>query len=303
MEPSVGEYERTRPKKRRHRIVAEGAREMAYFRCLTHPYKAAAQRCDRCSQMFCEACLQESDWGYVCDHCQGEFTRRKELQRHRLRRLLRSRAWIPILAVLGLGAAMAVLVMSLANGNDLRRDLATKMRLLFDGSDPENGVLISAAAIGGRAVAPSGSAEGFDVTNLIDGVNEPDLNGWRSTHTEFPQDVVVQANLRGPMGRVVVLNHPLEPPATQVRHAQILVSDEDPLERPEALELLGAVDLQALPDEIIELPTVVARYLVFRIVSTRGDSTYASIGELEVRGPPLEPGDPGLTLRRDVPEL
>ncbi len=291
------------PGVQRHLIVSVNAREKVHYRCWVHQTHAARHRCNKCGRMFCDDALKTSSWGHVCDICHAEIDRKEVLDRQWLRRVIFSRNWIPIGLVMVASLMMSTQLYFASNGLDLRRDLAVKMRLFFEGSNPENGVVMSSAVVGGRAAAPGGSAKGFEVINLIDGVNEPDLAGWRSAGRETPQDVVLRVGLRGPVARVDFYNHPLEGMDSYPRRVQILVADEDPALEPEGLNLVHEATLEPLPVQFVEIPETIGRYVVVRVLENYGSRTYTSIGEVEVRGPKREDDPATRTLDAAVPRF
>ena len=277
----VGESGKRPPSRR---IFAESARELALYRCTVYPTRVASQRCDHCARMFCDEALNDTDWGYVCDVCQGQLERREELDRTALRRHVFSWNWLPVGIVLTLSLLMAVQLFIVSNGSDLRGDLAVKMRLLFDGADRSRGALVSASAVGGQAHAPAGSQEGHGADALVDGLVETDFPAWRSATVVFPQDVVLKMNLRTPIATIDILNHPSEPPASYVRRLQVFTSREvDPREDPSGLKFIRQAELDAAPSVRIEIPTEVTRYVLLRLLAHGGHEGYVSIGEIEVR--------------------
>ena len=277
----VGETGKRPPSRR---IFAESARELALYRCTVYPTRVASQRCDHCARLFCDEALNDTDWGYVCDVCQGQLERREELDRTALRRNVFSWNWLPVGIVLTLSLLMAVQLFIVSNGSDLRGDLAVKMRLLFDGADRSRGALVSASAVGGQAHAPAGSQEGHSADALVDGLVDPDFPAWRSANVEFPQDVVLKMNLRTPIATIDILNHPSEPPASYVRRVQVFTSREvDPREDPSGLKFIRQAELDAAPSVRIEIPTEVTRYVLLRLLAHGGHAGYVSIGEIEVR--------------------
>ena len=277
----VGEPAKRPPSRR---IFAESARELALYRCTVFPTRVATQRCDHCARLFCDEALNDSDWGYVCDVCQGQLERRVELDRTALRRNVFSWNWLPVGIVLGLSLLMAVQLFIVSNGSDLRGDLAVKMRLLFDGADRTRGALVSASAVGGRAFAPTGAREGHGPEMLVDGLNESDFAAWRSADARFPQDVVLKMNLRTPIATIDILNHPDEPAASYARRVQVFTSREvDPREDPSGLKFIRQAELDPAPSVRIEIPTEVTRYVVLRLMANGGHRDYVSIGEIEVR--------------------
>ncbi len=266
------------------RLFPQGAREMALYRCTVYPTRVASQRCDHCGRLFCDEAMHDTAWGHVCTVCRGQLERRAELRRTSLRRSLWSVNWIPFGIVMALSLAMAAQLYVVSNGSDLRRDLAVKMQLLFDGSDPTRGALVSAAAVGGRATAAGGSQAGHEADALIDGLVHPDFPAWRSADTAFPLDLVLKLNLRSPVASVTIRNHPSEPPASYPRRLQVLTSyDADPRIDAAELALARDVDLDAQPETRIEFPISIARYVVLRVSSNHGHAAYVSIGEIDVR--------------------
>lgn len=277
----VGEPAKRPPSRR---IFAESARELALYRCTVYPTRVASQRCDRCARLFCDEALNASDWGYVCDVCNGQLELRAKLDRTALRRNVFSWNWLPVGIVLALSLLMAVQLFIVSNGSDLRGDLAVKMRLLFDGADRSRGALVSASAVGGRAFAPAGAQEGHGAEALVDGLVETDFPAWRSADARFPQDLVLKMNLRTPIATIDVMNHPNEPASSYPRRVQVFTSREvDPREDPSGLKFIRQADLDAAPSVRIEFPTEVTRYVVLRLLANGGHREYVSIGEIEVR--------------------
>ena len=291
------------PGVQRHLIAPVNAREKVHYRCWVHQTHAAQHRCNKCGRMFCDDCLRLSSWGHVCDVCHAEIERKEVLDRQWLHRVVFSRNWIPIGLVMLASLLMSAQLYLASNGMDLRRDLAVKMRLFFEGSNPENGVVMSSAVVGGRAAAPGGSARGFEIINLIDGINEPDLAGWRSVESGSPQDVVLRVGLRGPVARVDFYNHPLEAMDSYPRRVQILVADEDPALDPESLKLVHETVLEPLPVQFVDIPETIGRYVVVRVLENYGSRAYTSIGEVEVRGPRRESKPETQILDVAVPRL
>ena len=277
----VGEPAKRPPSRR---IFAESARELALYRCTVYPTRVATQRCDHCARLFCDEALNDSDWGYVCDVCQGQLERRVELDRTALRRNVISWNWLPVGIVLFLSLLMAVQLFIVSNGSDLRGDLAVKMRLLFDGADRSKGALVSASAVGGRAYSPAGAQEGHGPEMLVDGLNEADFPAWRSADAVLPQDVVLKMNLRTPIATIDIMNHPDEPADSYPRRVQVFTSREvDPREDPSGMKFIRQAELDPAPSVRIEIPTEVTRYVVLRLLANGGHEGYVSIGEVEVR--------------------
>ena len=284
----VGEPAKRPPSRR---IFAESARELALYRCTVYPTRVASQRCDRCARLFCDEALNSTDWGYVCDVCNGQLEARAEMDRTSLRRSVFSVNWIPVAIVLVLSLLMAVQLFIVTNGSDLRGDLAVKMRLLFDGADRSRGALVSASAVGGRAFSPAGSQEGHGPEKLIDGLVETDFPAWRSADTRFPQDLVLKTNLRTPIATIDIMHHPDEPTASYPRQVQVFTSREvDPREDPAGLKFIRQVELDPAPSVRIEIPTEVTRFVVLRLLAHGGHPDYVSIGEIEVRSRPENDG-------------
>jgi hypothetical protein len=277
----IGEPAKRPPSRR---IFAEGARELALYRCTVYPTRIATQRCDHCARLFCDEALSDSDWGYVCDVCSVQLERRAELDRTALRRNVFSWNWLPVGIVLGLSLLMAVQLFIVSNGSDLRGDLAVKMRLLFDGADRSKGALVSASAVGGRAYSPAGFQEGHGPEALVDGLAEVDFPAWRSANARFPQDLVLKMNLRTPIATIDILNHPSEPADSYLRQVQVFTSREvDPREDPSGMKFIRQADLDSASSVRIEIPTEVTRYVVLRLLANGGHAEYVSIGEVEVR--------------------
>ena len=288
---------------RGYRLVAQGARELAHYRCGNHFQRLATQRCDSCSRLLCDECLRDTDWGHVCGVCEDQMYRRAELDRYRVRHAIFNTDMVPVLVVFALSVLMAGNLFLLSGGVDLRRDLGVKMQLFMEGSDPTNGILVSARANGGRATAASPAVAAFGVENLIDGLNEPDFGAWRSSEATFPQDIVLQMNLRGPIGRLEIRNHPLEPTDTWPSRAQILYADDDPRANPSDLTLIREVTLGERPSWRVDFDPIIARYVVVRLLANHGSSSYVSVGEIEVRTPPRAESPDSRVLDPAMPRI
>ena len=115
---------------------------------------------------------------------------------------------------------------------------------------------------GGELLAISSTADpegDHGPKRLQDGLFDPQFTAWRSAGPDFPLTAIYTVRFRTPVQKVVIWNHPDEPPASYIRFTA------------------AAPDLKLVFD--VDTPVPV-RYAMLKIYSTFGAADYVSAAEI-----------------------
>ncbi len=128
---------------------------------------------------------------------------------------------------------------------------------------------------------------------IVDGLFEERLPGWRSGGMPtYPLEIVLWSQNEFELGKVVIWNHPLEPPESFIDEFEIYSSPVDPRVDRRQLELLGEFSspraigaaVHLLDDSFPE-----ARWYLLRINSNHGLADYLTAAEIGIFAPAPEP--------------
>ncbi|MDE2901673.1 MAG: discoidin domain-containing protein [Chloroflexota bacterium] len=187
--------------------------------------------------------------------------------------------------LLAAGVIPAVLALRTTQEEGIEPELVRRIQVgLQQGSNLDGeGFDLLELVNGGELLSITSTAEGDHGPNrLQDGLFDPQFNAWRSAGPDFPLTAIYQVRFRTPVRKVIIWNHPQEPPASYIREFEVLASLEDPRTHPDALVSIGRFtaadpDLKLVFD--VDTPVPI-RYAVVRIYSTFGAADYASAAEI-----------------------
>ena len=276
--------------------------------CYQHPHRVVKTACARCKTPYCDECLETRDNGLFarivakderkpapmfCERCVDEIealtaleAERKRPLHQRLRPtrdgLRRTAIYAAVIAAVTIPMFFAV--RSMSETTITPEELARIKIGLSGGYLSPEGVNLLADAFGGKFVRASAASQpGHEPARLIDSYAQPEVPGWRSATSSVPIELVFRLDQRTRFNMLVLKPHPSEPPETNIKELELLVS-----ESPDG-GFTRAGGGAMSPGQELRLPVgeVMTRYVMLRILSAQGSAPYLSLAELEVLLSPL----------------
>jgi|Antgeofumaro1A2B_1029371.scaffolds.fasta_scaffold00808_2 hypothetical protein len=256
-------------------------------RCYFHPHRVVETACERCKTALCGDCLVTYQGQQLCLRCRDELEERYRLEHppftERLRafvtsfrNLLIGLAILAILAVPGYFLVRNVMV-----NYQLTPEEFARFRYAAAGTfETPDGINVLSVVLEGQVVWASSEADPqHSARRLIDEYWGPHFPGWRSKGNTFPHEIVFQPQNVAAIEKVLLANHPAEPPESYVREFEVLVSLESPY-GPWTSVGRWTLEQHAEPQRFT-FPKTPARYIMLRIHSNYGYPEYTSLAEFD----------------------
>ena len=132
---------------------------------------------------------------------------------------------------------------------------------------------------------------------MINESTGPGIPAWRSATANFPQEIVVALNEPANVQKTMLVDNPAEPPATYVRHFELLVSSFGP---DRGFVSVGAFEAQQNADpQRFEFKPKSGQWIMLRVLDNYGSPAYTSLDEFDAYVVPansrFSPPIPGAT--------
>ncbi|MDE2869188.1 MAG: hypothetical protein OXR64_11930 [Chloroflexota bacterium] len=141
--------------------------------------------------------------------------------------------------------------------------------------DPSMNKVFGIGSIGGRIESVTSEAEGHPARLLIDSVVDGTTPAWRSSDTEFPQDITIRLNPPRALERVVFYNASEEPLESWPRWVEIAIAGGSGTS-----EWVRRQPLRPDIENVVDMPKDVVTSLTVRVTATFGAGRYVSLAEV-----------------------
>ena len=257
-------------------------------RCFDHPHRRATRKCFRCARGMCDECAKE--WRHAdgsrpaCETCIAEL---EELDRithipakERVRRFgVSTRNFLIGLAIVAVLCVPGYFVVRRLMSTPISPEEFARFRYAAAGTfETEEGVNVLSTVLNARVVGATSEDPDHPAKRLIDEYVGTAYPGWRTVGSQFPQEVVFETGQPSRVEKVNVQQQPDEPPDTDVKEFEVLVSTQSP-DGP--WQSVGRFTAQQAPDvQRFTFPGVQAHWIKLRVLSNYG-GPYASLGEFD----------------------
>jgi hypothetical protein len=141
------------------------------------------------------------------------------------------------------------------------------------------GINLNSTVLNAKIVAFTSDRPGYEVKHVINEYTGPEFPGWRSSSVAFPQDIVVEHDQDGETSKVILFQHPNEPPDTMAKDVEIDVSTVGPTQ---GFQFVGRWQLaQTTGPQKFTFPPARGKWLRLRVLSNYGSAEYTSLDEFD----------------------